>query len=394
MAWKTITRQELYDEVWSEPVSKLSKKYNLSDVGFAKLCKRCDIPRPPRGYWAKLAAGKKAKKTSLPKLEEEFGISVYEPEPGERMATASDPDPELVSEKNAIPKIEVAASLRGAHRLVSATREAYEGASKRPDGILQQPADAKLDLSVSRDQLRRSLLVMDAILKSLEALGYHVKSGPVVTIFEQQISFSIKEAIKTIHEEVEPSDDSLDGRYDFFHDRKRTVQVPSGHLLLLIPEAQLHWAYGCRKLWKDAKIQRIENCLNSFVSGLIEVAAAKRDHKIKEEQKRLDEIEAEKQRMLAAKERAERRKQKAAEQLKLDQLLEQVASWRQSREIRNFVEFVRASHAHAGSEIASGSELDNWLQWAISQADRFDPTVNAPKSILDEVIPDEPRRWG
>lgn len=62
MPWKTITRQELYDEVWSMAVSKLAPKYNLSEVGFAKFCKRCDIPRPPRGYWAKLEAGKKVKK--------------------------------------------------------------------------------------------------------------------------------------------------------------------------------------------------------------------------------------------------------------------------------------------------------------------------------------------
>jgi hypothetical protein len=30
----------------------------MSDVGFAKICKKLGIPRPGLGYWAKKAAGK------------------------------------------------------------------------------------------------------------------------------------------------------------------------------------------------------------------------------------------------------------------------------------------------------------------------------------------------
>ena len=37
---------------------KLARKLDISDVGLAKACRRHNIPRPPRGYWAKLAAGK------------------------------------------------------------------------------------------------------------------------------------------------------------------------------------------------------------------------------------------------------------------------------------------------------------------------------------------------
>jgi hypothetical protein len=54
-----VSRQELYAEVWSTPMIKLAKKYGLSDVGLAKVCKRNNIPRPGNGYWAKVAHGKK-----------------------------------------------------------------------------------------------------------------------------------------------------------------------------------------------------------------------------------------------------------------------------------------------------------------------------------------------
>ena len=60
-----LTRKQLYDLVWSEPVSKIAPRYNISDVGFAKLCRREDVPLPPRGYWAKLKFGKKVPKPRL-----------------------------------------------------------------------------------------------------------------------------------------------------------------------------------------------------------------------------------------------------------------------------------------------------------------------------------------
>jgi hypothetical protein len=60
-----ITRRDLYNRVWSTPMSKLARELDISDVGLAKVCRRRNIPRPPRGYWAKLAAGKAPPKTEL-----------------------------------------------------------------------------------------------------------------------------------------------------------------------------------------------------------------------------------------------------------------------------------------------------------------------------------------
>jgi hypothetical protein len=63
-------RDQLYEEVWSEPVMAVAKKYGLSDVGLAKICKKLDIPRPGSGYWAKKAVGKPiGKPPPLPPLE-------------------------------------------------------------------------------------------------------------------------------------------------------------------------------------------------------------------------------------------------------------------------------------------------------------------------------------
>ena len=54
-----ITREELYEAVWSEPIHQLSKALGISDVGLAKVCKKLNVPVPGRGYWAKNRATRK-----------------------------------------------------------------------------------------------------------------------------------------------------------------------------------------------------------------------------------------------------------------------------------------------------------------------------------------------
>ena len=52
-----LDRRALYELVWSTPMAQLADQYAISDVGLAKLCKRLNVPRPGRGYWARVQAG-------------------------------------------------------------------------------------------------------------------------------------------------------------------------------------------------------------------------------------------------------------------------------------------------------------------------------------------------
>lgn len=56
-------REKLYKEVWTDPVITVAKRYNMSDNGLRKHCKRIGIPLPPSGYWSKVKPGQKVKKT-------------------------------------------------------------------------------------------------------------------------------------------------------------------------------------------------------------------------------------------------------------------------------------------------------------------------------------------
>ena len=63
-----VSREALYEEVWTDAVTVVAPRYGLSDVGLVKICKKLGIPVPPRGYWAKVKAGRPTRKVPLPAL--------------------------------------------------------------------------------------------------------------------------------------------------------------------------------------------------------------------------------------------------------------------------------------------------------------------------------------
>lgn len=60
-----FSREELFALVWSKPTTELVTELGISDVAIAKLCARLKVPKPPRGYWAKVAAGQRPRQTPL-----------------------------------------------------------------------------------------------------------------------------------------------------------------------------------------------------------------------------------------------------------------------------------------------------------------------------------------
>jgi hypothetical protein len=44
----TMSRLQLYEEIWSTPLGELSKKYRLPSEAFTKACSRHSVPRPDR----------------------------------------------------------------------------------------------------------------------------------------------------------------------------------------------------------------------------------------------------------------------------------------------------------------------------------------------------------
>ena len=62
----SVTREQLYREVWTEPMTKVAARYQVSSSFLARVCQDLGVPRPARGYWAKLGFGKAGPVPALP----------------------------------------------------------------------------------------------------------------------------------------------------------------------------------------------------------------------------------------------------------------------------------------------------------------------------------------
>ncbi len=395
MQWTTVTRKQLYDQVWAEPMRRLATRYAISDVGLAKICSKHDIPRPPRGYWAKKEFGKATRQIPLPNPGDNFEITLRDPDTCRLSSPALQETIEktMSAEEKREAKIEVAESLRGAHALVSKANHELQAVETDDNRLIVLPDKATFSIHVSKASLRRALLVMDALIKALEKRGYEVESGPAVRILDVSVRFSVTETLDTQREQ--PDDHDLDGHYQFGHSRFNTKRVPSGRLALHIDDADAYWASGCRKSWRDAKKQRIEDRLNQFVAGLVHFAARKREYEEEQEKAAQRRQEEERRRQEEADRREEKRRLIKAEQARVESLMQESKCWTVSQNLRRYIEARRQQHLTIHGKIDLDGEFGRWVDWATQQADRLDPLTKSPPSILDEPMPEEvkPRAW-
>ena len=49
-----VPRQTLYDNVWTEPIENVGKRYGLTEHTIRDMCRRYDIPMPDWGCWERL----------------------------------------------------------------------------------------------------------------------------------------------------------------------------------------------------------------------------------------------------------------------------------------------------------------------------------------------------
>lgn len=72
------SREELYNAVWSRPVSHLVAKWGVKSGDIKRWCYESDIPMPEQGNWARLKHGKPVEQPPLPPKDEAEEPIVYQ----------------------------------------------------------------------------------------------------------------------------------------------------------------------------------------------------------------------------------------------------------------------------------------------------------------------------
>ena len=325
-----ITRRVLYDLVWSKPITTLAAEFGISDVGLAKICERHRITTPGRGYWAKIAAGKPAKRVRFtPALDKEINEVVINPS----ASTLPDEVQELVRQQKEA-KGEREANRRRTYEPPAAAVSPVSGPSKEhsnlppairttakalrrspdKDGTISATGTGLCGITVGKASAERAIAVLDGLARALEERGGRLEpknNGMECLVGDgpDRIGFTLTEVTRKVKHEPTEAELAEEDRRRRKRERDRSWQgvelwgyersypeydiVRTGELVI---EAA-GYGDGLRRRWADGKRQSLEAILPAIADGLMLHVATKRARR--EESERRARLWAEHARRMA-----------------------------------------------------------------------------------------------
>jgi hypothetical protein len=346
MEKNTITRQELYDLVWKESLTALSKRLYIPYTHLRKICTEFNIPIPPNGHWSKLLFGKPVEIIKLPQdYQGENEIKLYSTEDD-----ISNPEILTFHKKSAVDLIKedkslqltVPKKLTDPDELVLTTQRqllGYTYNAHNDHGMVR--AEGALNVRVNRHNIGRALRFLDALIKLIKARGHTIESkySQSIHIDDEHFEFKLMEKTKK-----SPSDDKWGlPRYE-----------TTGLLYF-----ELRGYMG--RSWIDGKVL-IEEQLASILAKIEStICFWKEIHRINDEaQRKREEIE-----------NVEKAKRDNIEKERSDfqDLVKQTKRWKRARLMRDYINAVEVNAAEKGRLT---SEVQEWLRWAKEKVDEYD----------------------
>ena len=399
----TVTRETLYDEVWSDPMTIVAKKYEVSSNFLARVCERMNIPRPPRGYWAKTKVGQKIKKESLPELRP--GDEIEWSQGGRRKVFMPPPGAPL-------PKFKREGERPARHQILVGAYQHFEAGRISREGYLKPYKRNIIDMFVTKETLKRALDFASELFLTIEDHGHHVLfqppsyrqdrsrlkicdeektheyfehwNGPApdtvaiingvafgLTIFEVIDEYEarwdpiLKTRVRGGPPKVPKPGEPFDWRYH------HSSLFPTGRLGLRAYAARPHikWDF----YWREKAPGEFKKPFNGFVKDLVQSIAAV--EKLIAENDRRNEESRRQHELLKIKwaKEAEERQRVELEASRQKQIVETITNWRLARDVRAYVAGVQALVHDAGLEVTKGGNAESELNWAVAYADRIDP---------------------
>ena len=359
----TLTRKELYDLVWAEPLSRLAKKYKISDNGLRKICKRMNIPIPAMGHWQKIQYGKRVIITKLPtKYEGRDEITLDEKREGD-----TDVDSPIVQQRRLIQTIENTKDLplivpdRMSSRpdiLIRSTMDYYDAVRRyyrsnhgsHPDRI------NVLNIQVQEESRPRAVRLLDTIIKVLRSRKHDVIADHFTTyakIGDEHVKFRLREK-----QRVSDVKTSYGGRQ----------YESTGEFVFVIDIGPY-----TRKEVKDGH-EPIETKISTIIAMLELEGKRMKEQRIRYEiQRKLREEQEKIEREL------KERQDKEAKAFK--KLFLQSIRLHQANILRNYIHTVEENAAKNGTIT---EELKTWMNWAEKKVSWYDPLINDPEPLLND----------
>jgi hypothetical protein len=155
----------------------VAKRFNVSGSYLARVCSRLNVPRPARGYWAKLTVGKAPTKPTLPEARAGDEVT-WDPEGSfPEVARAARPTPSRADGTHAT---KAAMSSKGQHELIFGAKNVFlAGRESRWSNYLKPAKKLLPEIHVTKAALDAALEFADALFKQLEQRGHRVTLASV-----------------------------------------------------------------------------------------------------------------------------------------------------------------------------------------------------------------------
>ena len=353
-----FSRRQLYDLVWSKPVVSLAREYGFSDVGFAKICRRHNIPLPPIGYWAKINAGLKVVRPALPNPHREG--PVYVPPRASITDEAIFEKRKILAQgKSEIEKIGVISipeQITSPHKVTQNTRRHFDKIIKKIEqskksnslprdyysliqsiyrGRIQCKQDNCFDLAVTEQLLDRALNLLDVLVKELEKNGFRIhpakdkkSKGAVVAVKENEvISFSVSEGYK--YQVIDASPKKTELERLLYPDK---MPVATGKLTFSVYAAETHLGRN----WTDGK-RLIELELPTIIHEFINLVP-------RQKQARIDELARQERRKEEARIFRERESQRYFEQSIYEEALRESEIFKVHKQLETYLNYLEVQY--------------------------------------------------
>lgn len=378
----TYSRDKLHEEVWTEPVSTVAKRYGVSDVGLRKVCISLDVPLPPRGYWARKKAGQDVQVTPLPPhegVDTKQGLKTYQEE--QAITTLADKlsflkENELLLLYRTCQTIAVSDEEKRLHPIVRSIKsEITEYTKKHKRDILANWAVDKWHRrpddeppfwrQLSPEILPRVYRIMDAIYTAIEQLGGKALISGAVQIRGEYVPFDINEGQLTVAHVVTPAEQK---ELDAYQKRSFFAVKPNIRKYDYQPNGKLRIVMWNGKQFRDTEQQPLESRLGEILISLYINSEDVRTERLRLEEQKRKEEEERRQREL-------RRERYNAEIEEVRALQNEASDYAIACQIRQYANAIAAK-----PDISE--EEQQWVAWALEKADWFDPSVAANDPAL------------
>ena len=360
----SISRKELYDQVWETAMIKLAKQYCMSDQALRKICKQNDIPIPSVKYRSRKFSGYEVARTPLTgDPNRQISIMVRD--------GAQEVRKKLVKnkQKQDVVVLPVPDELHSFHPITRQIKQKMRDKYAYSEGAYRFRR-----MCLSKDNWDRGIRIFDTIIRSLEKNFGKVDmdaAGAFIRLKRSCMHIYISEKIEsadvtpplTAKQEREIAERPYLADY-----LKRVYEYTATNVMTIMIDGGGSYEIAARRNFKDNTKQRLEDQIEDILIAIKRLADIEEHFCIKREH---EYLKSERERKL----NAQKGQQLEEIQKQLEELEEQVKQWQRAEQIRAFVKAKVQYALTKPGEVKSFTELRRWANTGCAYADALDPVL-------------------